>query len=92
MARRRAPRYEWPVAVSLLVCLTGLVVTVLNGWRTGMVVFGSGVLLAGVLRMLLSDDDAGLLRVRQRLFDVPALLGMGVVVLTLAFLVPDRLS
>jgi Protein of unknown function (DUF3017) len=83
MARITAPRFEWPLVVSVAVASVGLLVTVVDGWRDGVVLF------AGVLRLLLSDDQAGLLRVRRRPFDVLALFGMGAAVLALGLLVPD---
>jgi len=89
MARITAPRFEWPLVISVAVASVGLLVTVVDGWRDGVVLFACGVLLAGVLRLLLSDDQAGLLRVRRRPFDVLALFGMGAAVLVLGLLVPD---
>jgi uncharacterized membrane protein YjjP (DUF1212 family) len=89
MARIVSPRFEWPLVVSAAVALAGLLVTMFDGWRDGVVLFSCGVLLAGLLRLLLTDDQAGLLRVRRRPFDVLALFGMGAVILALGLLVPD---
>jgi hypothetical protein len=88
MARVAEPRYEWPLAVSVGIGAIGLLLTLIDGWRAGVVLFGCGVLTAGVLRLVLSDDRAGLLRVRRRTFDVALLLGMGTAVLALALAVP----
>ena len=88
MARDAQPRYEWPLVVSVFVGAVGLLVTLIDGWRSGVVLFGCGVLVAGVLRLFLSDDRAGLLRVRRRTFDVIFLLAAGTAVLALALAVP----
>ena len=47
-----------------------------------------GLLVAGVLRLLLSREAAGLLVVRGRWVDVTALLGLGAAIAVVAFLVP----
>jgi hypothetical protein len=75
--------------MSVAVGAAGLLVTLLDGWRSGVVLFSCGVLLAGFLRLTLSDDEAGLLRVRRRPFDVLLLFFMGAVVLALGLAVPD---
>lgn len=82
-------RSEWPLTLCCLVGLTGLVVLTFNDWRKGVLVFAGGVLLAGVLRAVLSDDAAGLLRVRSRMFDAMLLLGVGAAILLLGLLVPN---
>jgi Protein of unknown function (DUF3017) len=82
------PRYEWPLAVSAGIGAIGLLVVLIDGWRAGVVLFACGVLTAGILRLVLSDQRAGLLRVRRRTFDVVLLLGMGAAVIALALAVP----
>jgi Protein of unknown function (DUF3017) len=88
MARATEPRYEWPLATAAGICAIGLVLTLFDGWRAGLVLFACGVLAAGAFRLVLSDDRAGLLRVRRRTFDVVMLLAIGTVVLALALAVP----
>lgn len=83
------PRAEWPLAVSALVGFAGLVMIVWDGWRSGVFLFAAGILLAGLLRLLLSDDAAGLLRVRRRTFDTLMLFGMGGAVLVLGIIIPS---
>lgn len=83
------PALEWPLLVSAAVGFGGLVLAVLDSWRPGVLLFAGGILLAGVLRLVLSDDRAGLLRVRRRPFDTTMMFGMGVAVLVLALIVPD---
>jgi hypothetical protein len=82
-------RSEWPLTLCCLVGLTGLVVLTFNNWREGVLIFAGGVLLAGLLRAVLSDDASGLLRVRGRMFDVMLLLGVGAAILLLGLIVPN---
>jgi hypothetical protein len=83
------PALEWPLLISGLVGFAGLVLAVLDQWRPGVLLFSGGILLAGVFRLVLSDDQAGLLRVRRRPFDTVMMLGMGIAVLVLALIVPS---
>ncbi|WP_328523906.1 DUF3017 domain-containing protein [Kribbella sp. NBC_00359] len=85
-ARRRS---EWPLALSLLVGLTGLVVLTFYDWRNGVLVFAGGVVLAGFLRAFLSDNAAGLLHVRSRMFDTALLVLVGLSIATLGLIVPN---
>jgi hypothetical protein len=85
----RGPRAEWPLVASAAVGLAGLVMIVFDGWRAGVFLFAGGILLAGLLRLSLSDDNAGLLRVRRRTFDTLILFGMGGAVLVLGAIIPS---
>ena len=85
-ARRRS---EWPLALSLLVGLTGLVVLTFYDWRNGVLVFAGAVVLAGFLRAVLSDNAVGLLRVRGRMFDTTLLVLVGLSIATLGLIVPN---
>jgi hypothetical protein len=89
MAGAAERRREWPLTMCCLVGLAGLLVLYFNNWREGVLIFASGVLLAGVLRAVLSDDASGLLRVRGRMFDVTLLLGVGAAILLLGLIVPN---
>jgi hypothetical protein len=89
MAGAAERRREWPLTLCCLVGLAGLVVLTFKDWREGVLIFSAGVLLAGVLRAVLGDDAAGLLRVRGRMFDVMLLLGVGAAVLVLGLIVPN---
>jgi len=89
MAGEAQRRSEWPLILSLLVAATGLVVLTFYNWRNGVLVFAGAVLLAGVLRIFLSDTTAGLLHVRGRMFDTALLLGVGLAIGTLALIVPN---
>jgi Protein of unknown function (DUF3017) len=89
MAGAAERRSEWPLTLCCLVGLTGLVVLTFNDWREGVLIFAGGVLLAGLLRAVLSDDASGLLRVRGRMFDVMLLIGVGAAILLLGLIVPN---
>jgi hypothetical protein len=89
MAGEAQRRSEWPLVLSLLVGLTGLVVLTFYDWRNGVLVFAGGVVLAGLLRASLSDTAAGLLRVRGRMFDTALLVLVGLAIATLGLIVPN---
>ena len=89
MAGEAQRRSEWPLVLSLLVGLTGLVVLTFYDWRNGVLVFAAGVVLAGLLRAFLSDTSAGLLRVRGRMFDTTLLVLVGLAIATLGLIVPN---
>jgi predicted neutral ceramidase superfamily lipid hydrolase len=85
-----APR---PATGWLLVCLAVIAVGLLlvaidQAYRTGAVLIGTAVLLAGWLRAFLSEEAAGLLAVRRRSFDVAVYLLLGVAIVALALVVP----
>ena len=89
MAGEAQRRSEWPLALSLLVAATGLVVLTFYNWRNGVLVFAGGIVLAGLLRATLSDTAAGLLHVRGRAFDTTLLLLVGAAIATLGLIVPN---
>ena len=82
-------RSEWPLVLSGLVALAGLVTLTFYDWRNGVLIFAGGVLLAALLRLTLSDADAGLLRVRGRMFDTALLAGVGAAIGLLGLIVPN---
>jgi hypothetical protein len=82
-------RSEWPLAICVLAGLTGLIILTFYNWRNGILTFSGSVLLAGLLRLVLNDDQAGLLHVRGRMFDTALLLGAGAAILVLGLIVPN---
>ena len=82
-------RSQWPLALSLLVALTGLVVLWFYNWRNGVLIFAGSVGLAGLLRVALSDTAAGLLRVRGRMFDTTFLFLTAAAIAVLGIIVPN---
>ncbi|GAA1529933.1 DUF3017 domain-containing protein [Kribbella lupini] len=82
-------RSEWPLAICVLAGLAGLVILTFYNWRNGILIFSGSVLLAGLLRLALNDDQAGLLHVRGRMFDTALLLAAGAAILVLALIIPN---
>ncbi|WP_405055797.1 DUF3017 domain-containing protein [Kribbella sp. NBC_01505] len=85
-AQRRTT--EWPLALSLLVGATGLVILTFYNWRNGILTFAAAPGLAALLRVTLSDRAAGLLHVRGRMFDTAFLFLAAVAIATLGLIVP----
>lgn len=76
--------------VVLGLSVVGLAVIAFGPWRRGVTIIGVGMLLAAVARLLLSDFNGGMLRVRSKWFDVGALVGLGVVLVLLAAVIPNQ--
>jgi len=89
MAAEAERRSEWPLVLSGLVAVAGLVILTFYDWRNGALIFAGGVLLAALLRVSLSDSAAGLLRVRGRMFDIFLLVGVGVAIGILSLIIPN---
>jgi hypothetical protein len=89
MAGEAQRRSQWPLALSLLVALTGLIVLWFYDWRNGVLVFAAAVGLAGLLRATLTDTAAGLLHVRSRMFDTTFLLLTAAAITTLGLIIPN---
>jgi hypothetical protein len=83
---------ELPFTVVLLVELLGLVLVALvpQHWLRAVGVLTAGLFLAGLFRVLLSDEQAGMLRVRRRSFDVACYWGFGTLALLVALGLPGR--
>ncbi|MCW2810658.1 MAG: hypothetical protein JWP61_1116 [Friedmanniella sp.] len=83
---------RWPLAVVVAGALVGLLLAVLGQqtWRLGCLLVGTTLVGGAVLRLLLSDRGAGLLRVRTKAFDVAALLLAGLAIVALAVVVPGH--
>ncbi len=80
---------QWPLAAVLLGVGLGLVVAILGHWRIGSTLIGAAITTGGVLR-LLPQQRVGLLAVRNRAVDSILLLGVGIGVMLLAWLVPPQ--
>ncbi|MBV9594784.1 MAG: DUF3017 domain-containing protein [Actinobacteria bacterium] len=90
----RMLRGELMLVVVLAVVAVGFVILLVEGshWLRGVVVMGSAFVLAGVLRLVLSERRAGSLAVRGRLFDVICYFVLGVLIITFAVLAPAHYS
>lgn len=81
---------QWPLLVSLVIFTIGGAVAGTGHWRRGSLLMGAGVVLAGLLRLVLSESRAGLLVVRRKWFDVSVLLIAGLGMVVLSVLVPPQ--
>ncbi|MFL6239969.1 MAG: DUF3017 domain-containing protein [Actinomycetes bacterium] len=73
-----------PLVLVLAACAVGLWLVWVHHPRKGLGTIALGLAAAAVLRLVLPPRDAGLLVVRNRLFDVGVLLVMAGVVVVLA--------
>ena len=66
MSGRAAVQAQWPIVLVGLIFAAALVLVGANFWRRGSLLIGVGVGVAAALRLVLSDDRAGLLVVREQ--------------------------
>jgi hypothetical protein len=88
-AAARAARH-WPLLVVVVGVAVGLALALVgpSGWRLGCVVVGSSLGVGAVERLALPRNEAGLLGVRSKPFDVAVLAVAGAAIIALAILVP----
>jgi hypothetical protein len=79
---------EWPITLVLAGVVVAMVLVALDNFRRGSIVLSASVLLAAFLRLLLPEDDAGLLAVRSRRVDVATLGAIGIGLTVFTFWVP----
>jgi len=66
---RTLTKAQWPILLVGLIFVTAFVLVGANFWRRGALLIGIGVGVAAVLRLVLSDERAGLLVVRSKGLD-----------------------
>ncbi|WP_162196885.1 DUF3017 domain-containing protein [Mycobacterium lepromatosis] len=78
---RATLRSQWPILLVAMIFAAAFVLVGANFWRRGALLIGIGVGVAAVLRLVLSDDRAGLLMVRGKSIDLvtTALVGTAMV-------------
>ena len=83
---------EYPFAIVLLIEAIGVVSAVVASqhWLRAVTVMTIGMVVAGIFRLVLSNDQAGLLRVRRRSFDVACYWTFGVLAFVFALALPSR--
>lgn len=69
MSLRGRPQGQWPIIAVGLIFVTAFALAGANFWRRGALLIGIGVGVAAVLRLMLSEDRAGLLVVRSKGID-----------------------
>lgn len=79
---------EWPIAVVAVGIASSLIMVIAGEFRTGALVLGAAVAAAGLLRLVLPETQAGLLRSRSRRADLAVLLVLSAGMLATAFWVP----
>lgn len=92
MTRRSFPALGTGVVAGALVAVAlGLGLVAVGRWREGLGLAGVALGVAGLLRLVLSRRHTGGLRVRKsRFVDAAVMLGMGITLVVLAVVVPDR--
>ncbi|MBB4853168.1 hypothetical protein HNP40_000534 [Mycobacteroides chelonae] len=83
-AIRRFARVQWPILMVSAVFLVALGLVIADRWRRGALVVGIAVGVAAALRLVLTDETAGLLAVRSKSFDVGALSAVAATMVYLA--------
>ncbi|WP_299560860.1 DUF3017 domain-containing protein [uncultured Mycolicibacterium sp.] len=76
---------QWPILTVGLIFVAAFVLVVAGYWRRGALVLGIGVGVAAVLRLVLSDERAGLLVVRTRAIDFATTAAVSAAVLYIAW-------
>jgi hypothetical protein len=79
---------QWPLLISLSIVGVGLLVVSYNHFLRGTVIIAFGVCVAAFLRLVLSDEQAGVLRIRSKAIDVLTLSVLGLGTLIAALIVP----
>ena len=81
---------EIPFGVVLLIELIAVLTVALapEHWLRAVGGMALGMLVAGFFRLTLTDQQAGLLRVRRRAFDVACYWGLGVLTIAVAVALP----
>lgn len=74
----------------LAMALVGIGIAAGGAWRTGVSWLGASLIAASVARLLLPEDDAGMLTVRSRNLDAVMLSVVGVVLMVLAATIPNQ--
>ena len=92
---RRIPSTPGGLVYLIVVALStvGILVVAFGPWRRGVALMGVALLVGALMRALLRDRDAGMLRVRRnRWVDVLMLGGVGASLIVLASVIPNQPS
>ena len=90
-AFRRPQTFGGVVYIAVVaMALIGLGITAAGPWRTGVSWIGTGLLVAAVARLVLTERGAGMLRVRRKWSDVLMLSVAGIALIVLAVIVPNQ--
>ncbi|MGM1060754.1 DUF3017 domain-containing protein [Saccharothrix sp. Mg75] len=81
---RSAAGRHLPFALVLAISLLGFVRIVQYHWRQGVVLIGLALLVAALLRVMVTDEQAGLIAIRSRSVDALLYTGLGFAVIVVA--------
>jgi multisubunit Na+/H+ antiporter MnhB subunit len=76
---------QLPFAVVMLIVAVAALRIGQYHWRQGTALIGGALLVAAVLRIVLSEDRAGLLAIRTRIVDFVSYAGLAALILFLTF-------
>jgi len=79
---------QWPLLVVIVCIGIGVYLIIELHWKRGAMMIGGACGLAGLLRLVLPEEMAGLLVVRSRIWDAALTGAAGLAMIVLAFLVP----
>lgn len=84
--------HEVPFSLVLLIEIAGVVSVVLapQHWLRAVGVLCVGLAVGGFFRLVLSNEQSGMLRVRRRTFDVACYWGFGLLAMVFALALPQR--
>jgi Protein of unknown function (DUF3017) len=92
---RRIPSTPGGLVYLIIVAASavGLLIIAFGPWRRGVALIGLALLLGALMRAVLRDRDAGMLRVRRnRWVDVVMLGGVGTTLIILSSVIPNQAS
>ena len=67
----------------------GLAIVAFGPWRTGLAWMGVALIVGSMARLMLQDDNAGMLKVRRKSVDVLVMFALGVGLVVLSVAVPN---
>jgi hypothetical protein len=82
---KTAAKAQWPILLVGLIFATAFALVGANFWRRGSLLIGIAVGVAAVLRVVLSDDRAGLLVVRSKGIDFATTATVGAAMVYIAW-------
>lgn len=82
---RKVVRGQWPILLVGLIFIAAFGLVIAGYWRRGALVIGIGVGVAAALRLMLTEDRAGLLVVRSKGIDVVTTIIVSAAVLYIAW-------
>ncbi|MEE2853569.1 MAG: DUF3017 domain-containing protein [Actinomycetota bacterium] len=85
MTARTLLRAQWPIVLVGMIFAVALALVGASFWRRGSLLIGIGVAVAALLRLVLSEDRAGLLVVRGKGIDFITTATVGAAMLYIAW-------